>query len=398
MAPEAAENGIRVLALFSGVVKYGAERANLEALNALREKGARVLLLVSDAPWAEAMRQDLAQHGFEMVQAPYVVPPRPDYPINPLIAFPPILARASLILLAAMRRFRPTHILAANQLAVLSVLPALTVTRTPVVYRCGDKPILHNWLYRLVWRFITHRAGAFVAVSRFIADRMREDGAPDASLHVIYSRPPARADVEPFDSAQIEPDDFNLVYIGQVNATKGVDRLVEAFALLAPRHPQARLLIAGRVSDWVGDSWARELRDATLARPELAGRVRFLGYLEDVPGLLAHAQVAIVPTVTDEPLANVVMEAKQAGVPAVVFPSGGLPEVVEHGADGLVCADRTAEALAEALETYLSDPATARRHGQAARQSLERLQVGAFAERWTGIYRDLLPRLAAGAA
>jgi glycosyltransferase involved in cell wall biosynthesis len=383
------ENGIRVLALFPGVVKYGAERANLEALNALVEKGGRFQLLVNEAPWGEDVRKDLAGQGYDMAPAPYITPPRPDYPINPWIRFPWIMARASLALLAARRRFGATHVLASTQLAVLSVLPALMLTRTPLVYRCGDKPVTHNRLYAFVWRFINRRAGAFVAVSEFIADRMKEAGTPPENLQVIYSRPPARGDVEPFDAGQLEPGCFNIVFVGQVNATKGADKLVEAFAQVAARHPAARLLVAGRISDWVGDAWARELRDRTLADPGLAGRVRFLGYLEDVPGLLAHADVVVVPTVTDEPLANVVMEAKQAGVPTVVFPSGGLPEVIEHGVDGFVCEARTTQALATALDHYLADPATARRQGEAARASLARFRIDEFADRWTAVYRGV---------
>lgn len=387
MTKGADDRQIRVLALFPGVVKYGAERANLEALNALIQKGAQCQLLARQEPWAASMREDLISQGYDIALAPYITPPRPDYPINPWIRFPWIMLRASLALLRASRRFRPTHIQASTQLAVMSVLPALMILRTPLVYRCGDKPILHNRLYAYVWRFIARRAAAFVAVSGFIADRMREAGTPAERLEVIYSRPPARGDVAPFDASQLDADSFNVVFVGQVNATKGIDKLIEAFALASGAFPKARLLIAGRVSDWAGDAWARDLRDRTLADPKLAGKVRFLGFLEDVPGLLAHADLVVVPTVTDEPLANVVMEAKLAGAPTIVFPSGGLPEVVENGVDGAVCDNRTAEALAAALETYLADPAMAKRQGAAARASLKRFGIDEFADRWEAVYR-----------
>jgi glycosyltransferase involved in cell wall biosynthesis len=378
---------IRVLALFPGVVKYGAERANLEALNALKEKGAQFQLLAQGEPWGASMREDLIRQGYDVAQAPFITPPRPDYPINPWIRFPWIMLRASLALLRASRRFRPTHIQASTQIAVMSVLPALMIMRTPLVYRCGDKPVVHNRLYAYVWRFLNRRAAAFVAVSGFIAEKMREAGTPSDRLEVIYSRPPARPDATPFDAAQLDSDGFNVVFVGQVNASKGVDKLIEAFARASAAYPRARLLVAGRISDWVGDAWARELRDRTLGDPALAAKVQFLGFLEDVPGLLAHADLVVVPTVTDEPLANVVMEAKLAGAPTIVFPSGGLPEVVEHGVDGSVCESRTAEALAAALETYFADPALAKRQGEAARASLKRFGVDEFADRWEAVYR-----------
>ncbi len=383
------ENGIRVLALFYGVVMYGAERANLEALNALMEKGARVQLMVSSASYAEPMRQELEALGYDMVQTPYITPPRPDHKVNPWTNFPWTMFWASVAFFKAKCRFRPTHILASNQLVIFTMLPALMIDRTPLVYRCGDKPITHNWIFTWLWRFIVRRAAVFIAVSHYIADRMREHGAPADKLHVVYSRPPARNIIEPFDASLVEPGCFNIMFVGQINTSKGADCLVEAFEMVAERYPKARLFMAGRIADWAFDAWARGFRDATLAKPNLAGRVHFVGYLEDVPGLLAHADVVAVPTVTDEPLANVVMEAKSAGAPTIVFRSGGLPEVVEHGVDGFICETRTAQALAGALETYLADPAMAKRQGKAAKASLAGFGVGEFAERWTAIYRSV---------
>ena len=79
----------------------------------------------------------------------------------------------------------------------------------------------------------------------------------------------------------------------------------------------------------------------------------------------------------------------QAGVPSVIFPSGGLPELVAHGRDGFVCRARTAVALREGIEYYLDAEADALREaGAAARASLERLGItkDAFAEAWLDVY------------
>jgi glycosyltransferase involved in cell wall biosynthesis len=92
-----------------------------------------------------------------------------------------------------------------------------------------------------------------------------------------------------------------------------------------------------------------------------------------------------------EALGNVVIEAKLAGCCSIVFPSGGLCELIEEGVDGIVCRDVSAEALAEALRPYLSNPELARQHGQAARASLARLGIANFAQRWLQIY-ETIPR------
>src|SRR5690606_33638739 len=81
-----------------------------------------------------------------------------------------------------------------------------------------------------------------------------------------------------------------------------------------------------------------------------------------------------------------VMEAKQAGRAAIVFPSGGLPEMIEHGVDGLVCPNSSREALLAALRFYADSPAAVIEHGEAARRSSERLGTLTFAQQWLDVY------------
>lgn len=390
-APDGA-GGLRILAIFGGVVMLGAERGALEALLALKQQGAEVLLLVSDASWAQEMRDNLVALGFEIRPCPYILLRRPERRFNPLFAYPPKMLSASLKLIAVHQAFGANLLFASNQLYVLNFLPALMLLPTPLLYRCGDKPIAHNWLWRAVWRFIAARARVVVCVSRYIAEALRRSGVAADKLRIIYNRPPSRLPRSDAPGLSITPGAFNFVFMGQINQTKGVDRLIESFARLITDHPEARLLIAGRISDWEGDDWARDLRERTLRRPGLAKTVRFLGFLEDIPALLAACQVSVIPTVTDEPLGNVAIEAKAAGIPSIIFPSGGLPELITQDVDGFVCADRTVESLEQAMRSYLADPERARRQGEAARASLTSLGVDGFADQWQAAGVDAVGR------
>ena len=112
----------------------------------------------------------------------------------------------------------------------------------------------------------------------------------------------------------------------------------------------------------------------------------FVGFVENVPALLRGRAVLVAPTLTEEPLGLVVMEAKVAGLPSIVFPSGGLPEMIEHGVDGFICRDKSVEALTEALNLYLNDPPITLRQGAAAKASLRRLGIDEFATRWLTVY------------
>ena len=81
------------------------------------------------------------------------------------------------------------------------------------------------------------------------------------------------------------------------------------------------------------------------------------------------------------------MEAKLASIPSIVGPSGGLPELVEHGEDGWVASDSSAGALAEGLEYFLKDPVRRQRAGEAARRSLERYSRERFAAAWWAVFQ-----------
>jgi glycosyltransferase involved in cell wall biosynthesis len=369
---------MRVLALFGGVVRLGAERSNIEMITALKDAGAEVLLLVPDGNWAADMRSYLTSLGLRYVECPYLLVAGSNSRFR-WVLYPFQIIYASAKFLAVVRQYKPTGVLCSSPLAILNFLPALALSDHPLVYRCDDKPILHSWVFVMIWRFILWRSSTIVAVSRFIARVAITAGAMAERVSVIYNRPPRRAAHETFKESTVEADAFYVIFAGQVTEKKGVAVLVEAFRKVHADYPASRLLIVGRISDWVGDTWAREFRDATLKDESLCGHVIFSGFMDDVPGLMERCDLNVTPTLTEEPLGNVVMEAKLAGIPSVVFPSGGLPEMIRQGENGFICETRDVEGLAAGLRFYLSQPDLAKTHGEAARQSLDRL-IGNFTQ------------------
>ena len=79
----------------------------------------------------------------------------------------------------------------------------------------------------------------------------------------------------------------------------------------------------------------------------------------------------------------VVVEAMDAGVPIVASAVSGIPEVVEDGETGWLVPPEDPAALARALERVLTDPAEARRRGEAGRRrAAERYRPAVAVERW----------------
>src|SRR5262249_36746933 len=151
-----------------------------------------------------------------------------------------------------------------------------------------------------------------------------------------------------------------------------------ARAALDGRGHEGRPAVGGPTEGWEAPS-NRGYRARLLARaqaPDLAGRVQFLGWRDDVMALMAEAGVHASPSRPEmlEGMPLTCLEAKAAGLPSVVFPVGPFPELVEHEVDGWVCRDVSAAALAEGLEHFVADRSRAERAGRAARRSAERFR------------------------
>ena len=378
-------DGPRVLVVLGNFALNGQERGNIQVFSALKRVGVESLF-VTHADWGHRHLQPLLDRlGLQWTTLRY---PR---------HFTKRLSQRGWIgnikqLLSASRAFgkliheyRPTHIHVANPHYFLGVLPALLMTRTPVVYRMGDEPPRHHVLYRWLWRWgIVPRVQAFVCVSEYVREKAIAAGTPAHKTRVIYSHPPER--LEPESAPRDSFDGRTVAFVGQIAPHKGVDVLVEAAVKLCQSRDDVRFLIAGRITRQ--NLFGVGLHGKVQALG-LADRIQFLNYVDDVPGLLAAAEVHVCPSVWEEPLSNTVVEAKQAGTPSVVFPSGGLPEIVEHERDGFVCRARTTEALTEGVTFFLdAEVNELRAAGEAARASLKRLGVTreAFTESWLRVY------------
>ena len=99
--------------------------------------------------------------------------------------------------------------------------------------------------------------------------------------------------------------------------------------------------------------------------------VEFPGWVTDVYAALANLDLLLVPSAAHEATTRVILEAFAAGVPVIAFRSGGIPEVIDDGADGLL-AGSTAEMARLAIDLLTGDPARLRSMSHAARESWRR--------------------------
>lgn len=202
------------------------------------------------------------------------------------------------------------------------------------------------------------------------------------SNHVI----PHSVDPPPGARPRTMPESFrghrNIVYAGQISLTKGLDILLDAFALIAARYPDVRLHILGALPA-NDDPIAVRLRACD-------NRIQCPGFQEDIYPFFENAFVvaqSTPPSRCQESFGRTVVEAAMAGIPVVCFASGALPGIVSDGVTGTVCREETALAIATAMSAYLDDPAMRDRHAARARTHVEALfSRTAIRQKWLRMF------------
>jgi glycosyltransferase involved in cell wall biosynthesis len=164
--------------------------------------------------------------------------------------------------------------------------------------------------------------------------------------------------------------------------------LLQAFAQAAPQLPDALLLLVGP-PDRLDPAYAESLK-ALAQELGLGQRVRFLGSRADVPDILRASDVFVLSSDYEgNPLS--VLEAMAAGLPVISTAVGGVPELVQHGATGLLVPAGDACSLAEAIAQLGCDPARRAAMGNTARQTArERFDVRVMSLAYTTLYQQLL--------
>lgn len=176
---------------------------------------------------------------------------------------------------------------------------------------------------------------------------------------------------------------------GSLNRRKGFDRLLEAWARVAPGHPDWRLRIFGEGPD----------------RPELEALIDALGIRSSAelrghsPRLLEELEHASVFAMTSrkEGFPMVLVEAMALGLPVVAydFPTGP-SDIVTDGVDGFLVNEGRTRLLAEALGALMRDDARRHRFGEAALESVDRYRIDAVGARWNALFDELSAAKAGG--
>jgi glycosyltransferase involved in cell wall biosynthesis len=225
-----------------------------------------------------------------------------------------------------------------------------------------------SWIQYLVKRAeLTRRGALFIGVSRFVLERLERLGFPAERTRLHYIGIDPASFGERGERGE-RGDETILLHVARLVEKKGTAYLLDAFARIAPKHPDARLVVIG--AGPLSDKLARRA-----AELKIDSRVLWLGAVahDEVRAWLKRASVFCLPSCTaasgdSEGLGQALLEAAASGVPVVATRHGGIPEAVDDGTTGYLVRERDAAGLAAALDVLLSSESLRQLFGDAARR------------------------------
>lgn len=362
----------------------------------LEERGHGAVFLHPGA--TDELVRTTTKWGFAGYRLRLRAPFAPAHPLRSVLAFSSLLLPTLIRLVRLLRR---------EQIDLVNIhYPLASFLPVALAARLAGKPIVTSVhgadlfpageairRYPLALRAVLGLSGRIVAPS-------------DSHLAKVTTQLPGLADraesihngirLEEFATSRRGPDAGRrpegryLLTIAAHNPKKGLDVLLSAFARVADRHPDVRLVL-------LGDGPLRDQLEAQASRLELGERVRFLGTRGRAETIeLLQGCAVLVLASRAEPFGLAVLEALACGRPVVATRVGGIREIVRDGVDGLLVEPDDPAALAAAIDTFLDDPEAGRRCGRAGPLRAQEFTAEANTLEYESLFETLTTRRAAG--
>ncbi len=345
----------------------------------------RILHLDSGRHWRGGQRQVFLLAGAQREQGlePLVVAA----PHSPLagrlktqgIASAAVAMRADFDVFAMRRvrrilsRWRPDIVHAHDARAHAIALGALIGVRVPLVIT-RRVPFVPKGRFKY-----GSRVARFIAISRAVGDTLQQGGVGAERCTVVYSGVPAPTVGTARDWRREAgwPEGTLLCgVVGAMTAEKGVAQLhAIARHLSAPTRDRLRLVLLGGAAHGADDFDGIPAYRA--------------GFVDAIHNAMAGLDMLWHPSGA-EGLGTAVIDAMALGIPPVAFATGGLTELVEHGASGLLATPGDVPAFAREVEQLVADDALRRRLAEGGRSRAAQFSVDRMVSGTAAVYEQVL--------
>lgn len=167
-----------------------------------------------------------------------------------------------------------------------------------------------------------------------------------------------------------------------VNHVKGQKNIVEAAASLQNEYPQIYFLLLGKGKD--------ENRLKSMASG--LNNLEFAGFRENIGDYLSAFDLFVFPSL-QEGLGSVLLDAMEFKLPIVASKAGGIPDIIEHGKNGLLIPPADSAALAEAVVYLYKNREVRMRLGEEAYKDSMDFHPGILAKKCHQVYQEILEEI-----
>ncbi len=217
-------------------------------------------------------------------------------------------------------------------------------TRLDIVFRRVES-LFHRWMDAYI---VNSRAAAETLIGRC--------EVPSRKVAVIYNGLDALPSCDPARARSM-----NVVTVANLNPRKGHVDYLDAIERL---QTSANFIFIGR------DDMAGAVQHE-IVRRGLEEKVCWVGFSDDIGRWLWEAHLMVLPSLWGEGCPTSILEGFGYGLPVVAYAIDGIPELVDHGENGILVAPGDKESFRAAIDFMLSDVESARRMGAAGRAKVE---------------------------
>jgi glycosyltransferase involved in cell wall biosynthesis len=224
----------------------------------------------------------------------------------------------------------------------------------------------HSSLVKFFSKVIVKKADYIRIVSPFLFEPLDKFGVSREKIFLV----PPRCDSEVFSINNVDKNKpeilcnnkYNLLFVGNLLIAKGVDILLEAFALIAKENSDIGLI-------FIGDGEEKSRLENRAEELSIDKRVFILGRLEYklIPTFMHYSDILILPSI-EEGVGRVLLEAMSLNLPIVASNTGGIPFVIDNNKDGLLFEAGDIEALKEKVLFLFNDPTSSKDMAKVAHQ------------------------------
>lgn len=303
------------------------------------------------------------------------------------------LAQARNDLARLVDRVQPDVVVSCTNKDHFAAWPACTARRIPSIWWVNDilSADFFPWAARRAFHSQARRgATRIVVVSEFARKALLDQHLPPDLVTTIHNGIPLeRYQPQPRGTLRnilAITDDQPLVgIVGRFTPWKGQDLFLRMAEAWCRSSPSGHFVLVGHAFN---EDQAYELRLRDFIRSQgLRERVHVIPFQREIAGSLSDLDLLLHTSLKPEPFGRVLIEAMAVGVPVLAARAGGVPEIIEHGTNGLLAEPGNLDDYLHQLRTILGDAALRDRLRSAGRQTvINRFSVGRVHDAFNALF------------